>query len=291
MSKTDPIKLSTDTTRSNTFLNDDERLFEELKDTLLKEDREALQRLQDILDQPEKLSQKMSPVLEQRLASFKEAFPQEYKGIIEKIISEKLANSKEELLEAIYPIMGKLIKKYTALQFQLLQERIDQKLKFGIWHRIKTGFKSFFFGIKQDEIILSDLMEITIDNIFIIQKHSGLLIASTNTNPEHHDDLLAGMMTAIKSFAEDAFDRNGAELEVISYDHYQLLLESYYSYYFVVAINGNISSHQSAIIHEKMNNFAAKYLSREKVKNGQFSQPLSNHLKSYFITQTIPQKK
>ncbi len=267
-------------------MNEDE-LFEALKATLLKEDREALQRLQDILDQPEKLSQKMSPVLEERLATFKQAFPKEYKGIIEKIISEKLANSKEELLEAIYPIMGKLIKKYTALQFQLLQERIDQKLKFGIWHRIKTGFRSFFFGVKEDEMILNELMSSTIDNIFIIQKHSGLLIASTNNNPVHQDDLLAGMMTAIKSFAEDAFDKNGAELEVITYDNYQLLLESYYSYYFVVAVNGNISSHQSAVIHEKMNNFSAKYLSRDKVKSGQFSQALSINLKSYFFTNPI----
>ncbi len=291
MNKANPINIASNSTTPSVPLSDDDLLFEELKATLLKEDREALQHLQDILDQPEKLSQKMSPVLEERLASFKVAFPQEYKGIIEKIISEKLANSKEELLEAIYPIMGKLIKKYTTLQFQLLQERIDQKLKFGIWHRIKTGFRSFFYGVKQDEIILNDLMGSTIDNIFIIQKQSGLLIASTNNGPAHHDDLLAGMMTAIKGFAEDAFDRNGAELEVITYDNYQLLLESYYSYYFVVAVNGNISSYQAAILHEKMNNFAAKYLDRNIVKDGQFSQALSINLKSFFNTNPPKQQQ
>ncbi len=284
MTKTDHIEVPT-----SSILSEDDRLFEELKETLLKEDRQALQRLQDILDQPEKLSQKMSPVLEKRLMTFKEAFPQEYKSIIEKIISEKLANSKEELLEAIYPIMGKLIKKYITLQFQLLQERIDQQLKFGIWYRVKTKFSSFFFGVKQEEVILNDLMDATIDNIFIIQKHSGLLIASTNSNPQNEDDLLAGMMTAIKSFAEDAFDRNGAELEVISYNNYQLLLESYYSYYFVVAVSGKISSHQSALIHEKMNNFAAKYLNRNQVKSGQFSHALSINLKSFFIANPLPQ--
>jgi len=214
------------------------------------------------------------------------AFPNEYKSIIEKIISEKLANSKEELMEAIYPIIGKLIKKYTLLQFQLLREHVDQKLKFGLWKRIKTGFSSFFFGVKQDEMILKDLMDATIDNVFIIQKHSGLLIASTNNDPALHDDLLAGMMTAIKSFAEDAFDRNGAELEVITYDNYQLLLETYYSYYFVVAVNGNISSHQSANIHEKMNNFATSYLNRNKVKSGQFSAALSLNLKTFFFNPT-----
>lgn len=284
MTKTDHIEVPT-----SSILSEDDRLFEELKETLLKEDRQALQRLQDILDQPEKLSQKISPVLEKRLMTFKEAFPQEYKSIIEKIISEKLANSKEELLEAIYPIMGKLIKKYITLQFQLLQERIDQQLKFGIWYRVKTKFSSFFFGVKQEEVILNDLMDATIDNIFIIQKHSGLLIASTNSNPQNEDDLLAGMMTAIKSFAEDAFDRNGAELEVISYNNYQLLLESYYSYYFVVAVSGKISSHQSALIHEKMNNFAAKYLNRNQVKSGQFSHALSINLKSFFIANPLPQ--
>ena len=291
MNKADHTYLTSSTVTSESSLSEDERLFEELKETLLKEDREALRRLQDILDQPNKLSQKMSPVLEERLASFKVAFPKEYKQIIEKIIVEKLANSKEELLEAIYPIMGKLIKKYTALQFQLLQEKIDQKLKFGLWHRIKSRFNSFFYGVSQDDVILTNLLNSSIDNIFIIQKHSGLLIASTNTDPEAHDDLLAGMMTAIKSFAEDAFDKDGAELEVITYANHQLLLENYYSYYFVVAVSGNISSHQSAIIHEKMNNFAAKYLNRNEVKNGQFSHGLSINLKNYFITQPEPSNK
>lgn len=269
-------------------MSEDDRLFEELKDALLKEDRAALQRLQNILDEPEKLSEKVSPVLEQRLAIFKETFPQEYKSIIEKLISEKLANSKEELLEAIYPIMGKLIKKYTALQFELLRERIDQKMKFGIWHRIKNKFMVAFTGIDSDEIILSDLMDVSIENVFIIQKNSGLLIASTNDNPALHDDLIAGMMTAIKAFAEDAFDKNGAELEVITYDNYQLLLESYYSYYFVVAVVGSISSAQNASIHEKMNNFAFRYLSRDQVKDGQFSKSISIKLKGFFISNPIP---
>ncbi|HHB79903.1 MAG TPA: hypothetical protein ENK85_11780 [Saprospiraceae bacterium] len=274
--------------KTNTSISDDNRLFEELKETLLREDREALQRLQDILDQPEKLSHKMSPVLEKRLSLFKEAFPKEYKAIIEKIIAEKLANSKEELLEAIYPIMGKLIKKYISLQFQLLRESIDQKMKFSIWHKIKTKSKVFFTGVKSDEIILGDLIDSSIENVFIIQKHSGLLIASTNDDPTLHDDLIAGMMTAIKSFAEDAFDKNGAELEVISYDNYQLLLESYYSYYFVVAVTGNISSAQNAKIHEKMNTFARKNLNRNTVKTGQFSPSLSIKLKSFFLSNPLP---
>jgi len=79
MNKADHTYLTSSTVTSESSLSEDERLFEELKETLLKEDREALRRLQDILDQPNKLSQKMSPVLEERLASFKAAFPKEYK--------------------------------------------------------------------------------------------------------------------------------------------------------------------------------------------------------------------
>ncbi len=264
-------------------LSDDALLFEELKETLLHEDREALRELQNILNQPEKLSQKMSPVLEKRLEDFKEAFPNDYRAILEKIISEKLANSKEELLEAIYPIMGKLIKKYIALQFDLLRERMAMRNQNSIWYKTKTRIRAFFTGTKESDIILTDLMDVEIKNVFVIQKNSGLLIAAAINDAELHTDLVAGMMTAIKSFAEDAFDRKGAELEVITYDNYQLLLENYYSYYFVVALTGTISSHQDALIHEKMNNFAARHLNRKKVKDGQFSEAISKKLKDYFI--------
>ncbi len=261
---------------------DDADLFEELKEVLLKEDREALQRLQDILDEPNKLSVKVSPVMETRLKAFKEAFPNEYRRIIDQMIAEKLANSKEELLEAIYPIMGKLIKKYIALQFGLLKESIDQKMKFGFWQRLKSKSKSIITGVKSEDLALNDLHSVTIEKVFIIQKHSGLLIASSDHRSDQND-IIAGMMTAIKSFAEDAFDKQGRELEEINYGGYKLLLEAYYSYYFVVAVSGNISLHQNDLIHEKMSNFASRNLHRNQVKDGQFSLAISVKLADYFL--------
>ncbi len=257
-------------------------LFEELKEVLLKEDRAALQHLQDILEQPSKLSVKISPIMEARLLAFKDAFPAEYRRVIDQMISEKLANSKEELLEAIYPIMGRLIKKYIALQFGLLKESIDKKMEFGFWHRLKTKSRSIITGVKSEDLALNELQSVTIEKIFVIQKHSGLLIASSDYKSEQND-LIAGMMTAIKSFAEDAFDKQGRELEEINYGTYKLLLEAYYSYYFVVAVSGNISLKENAFIHEKMSNFAMANLNRNKVKDGQFSLAISVKLADYFL--------
>lgn len=261
--------------------SDDAQLFEELKAVLLAEDRKALQHLQDILDEPNKLSPKILPILEERLIVFKESFPKEYRAILERIISEKLANSKEELLEAIYPIVGKLIKKYIALQFDLLRENINNKTKFSFWGRVKTKSKSIMTGVSSEEIILDKLNKVTIENIFVIQKDSGLLIASAKNDPDN--DVIAGMMTAIKAFAEDAFHKSGADLEEINYGEYKLLLESYYSYYFVVAVSGLISMQQNIHIHEIMNTFAAQNLSRRNVKDGQYSIAISIKLKEAFI--------
>jgi hypothetical protein len=50
-----------------------------------------------------------------------------------------------------------------------------------------------------------------------------------------------------------------------------------------VAITGSISSHQNALIHGKMSNFATANLNRNNVKDGQFSLALSVKLADYFL--------
>ncbi len=263
------------------LLEEKARLFEELKDVLLREDRAAFRRLENILDNPDELKHKMSPVLEDRLQQLKVQFPEEYRSIVERMISEKLANSKEELLEAIYPIMGKLIKRYIAYQFELLREQIRRKTQWNWRNKLSRRIRALFTGVAEDEAILAEFQDYSIEDVFIIQKNSGLLIASANKDAD--DDIIAGMVTAIKAFAEDAFRRPNAELERINYDDLILLFEAFYSYYFVVVIKGNITAATHQTIHEKMNNFAARELTHGKVRDGQFSLALSIKLKSEFF--------
>ena len=64
------------------------------------------------------------------------------------------------------------------------------------------------------------------------------------------------MFTAIKSFAEDAFNLEKEDLEMIQYENYKIFLQNLPSYYFAVAMTGSISSTEKENLSNKLITFA-----------------------------------
>ena len=217
----------------------EKELLNQLREILLKEDRIAFEQLQVALDDPIWLSERVSPIIEERMKFLKETFPKEFQGIVDEIIEKKIKASQEEILDVIYPVVGKMIKKYIAHQIQMLKDTVDETIrntfsKKGILWRLR----SVFFGIKDSDSVLYDLKDHKIEEIYVIQRDSGLLFGSASTQNTIDKDAIAGMLTAIKSFVEDAFKRDSEDLEMIQYGTYKILLQNFYSYYIALAISG-----------------------------------------------------
>ena len=88
------------------------QLLEQLRRVLLSEDREALADIREILENEEQLSEKISPIIRQHLAFLKENFQEEYQEIIEEIVTKKLSESQDEIVNMIFPKLNTIIKKY-----------------------------------------------------------------------------------------------------------------------------------------------------------------------------------
>lgn len=239
----------------------DKELLNQLQNILLKEDRVAIERLQEAIDDPVLLSEKIQPIIEERLLFFKEAFPKEFKVTVDKMIEVKLKASQEEILDVIYPVMGKMIKKYVNHQIQMVKDSIDDSIKKtffsqGVLWRIKNSL----FGIKMSDQAIHDLKDYRIEEIYVIQRNSGLLFGSASTENTIDQDVIAGMLTAIKSFVEDAFKREREDLEMIQYGTYKILLQNFYSYYIAIAISGSMSSTEREDLASELLTFAEERL-------------------------------
>ena len=99
------------------------QLMSQLREILLKEDRSALMEVQRILDERDLLENRINPIIEDHLTYLKQNFPQEFKQVVNKQIEQKLKDSQQEIIDVIYPVLGKMITKYINLQFQLLCRR------------------------------------------------------------------------------------------------------------------------------------------------------------------------
>ncbi len=263
----------------------DEELLHQLQNILLKDDRVAIERLQETIDDPTLLSEKISPIIEERMMFFKEAFPKEFKATVDKMIEVKLKASQEEILDVIYPVMGKMIKKYVNHQIQMLKDSIDESIKKTFFSKgILWRIKNSLFGIKVSDQVIHDLKDYQIEEIYVIQRNSGLLFGSASTENTIDQDVIAGMLTAIKSFVEDAFKREREDLEMIQYGTYKILLQNFYSYYVAIAISGTMTSTEREDLANELLTFAEEHLNNMPPEpDGQIFKTISSALGQEFI--------
>ncbi len=220
--------------------------IEILKDILFTDDREFEERiskkveiLERTLNERKKLSRKVHPIIEHELEEFTKSIPQTLGPTITATLKEEIKNHKDEVVDALYPVLGKMVKKYVAQEMKLLSEKIDGQL--GFLKRWKRKIKSLFFGISEDQQLLDELSSAKIEQVLLIEKDSGILKAGFTKSKTIDEEMISGMFTAIKSFVEDAFNQRDQELESIEYENYQIHLQSFVTHYIAVVISGNYS--------------------------------------------------
>ena len=248
-----------------------------LKQILLKEDRGEVEDIKSIINNPEQLSKKVSPIIEEHLEYLKKNFPSEYNRTIEQIVERKLEHSQEELLQAISPVMGQMVRKYIQHQFQLLKDSLEQRIDDTLNKGPIGRLKMLFGGVKSkalSESIIAELDVPQIEEIYVIEHHSGILLGSASRQETIDLDVIAGMLTAIKSFVEDAFKRGEQQLEMIQYANFSIIMVNFHSYYIAAAVAGSMSKSECIRIEEDLEKFAAEELNINLHK----SDGSSNHL-------------
>ena len=212
-----------------------------------------------MLDDEDQLSELVAPVVDRKITQLKQKFPREFQLAVNQIVEKKMQESQEELLDLIYPVLGKMIKKYIVHQFEELKENIDRQINsiFTI-KGLRIKLKSIFYGIDDSALLLSKLDKPEIEEIHIIERDSGILYGSVTLRPTIDRDVVAGMLTAIKSFVEDAFQRDKEDLEMIEYGTYKIFIQNFRSYYFCVAMSGSLSATQKEKLSTAILDFAEK---------------------------------
>ncbi len=232
-------------------------LLEQLKTILLKQDRREIDSIKHILNDRSELQKKIDPIFNDRMEDLKTRFPEEFGALVNQLIEVKLEESKEQLLNLIYPVLGQMIRKYVSHQFQLLKERIDDRVQNTFSSKgIISQLKSKLFGIQAGDMVLSDLDVPLIQEVYVIQRNSGLLVGSYSKNNTMDKDMIAGMLTAIKSFVEDAFQQEKQELDLIQYGSYKIWIQNFYGYYIAVALSGSLSAKETDELNEHIIEFA-----------------------------------
>lgn len=244
---------------------DEKDKLEILKDILFADEHEFEQRisarievLEQTLNERNKLSERVDPIIEQQIDEFKASIPTTLGPVITATLKEEIKNSKDEVVDAIYPILGKMVKKYVAQEIKLLSEKIDDQL--GFLKRWKRKFRSFVTGVNEEGLMLGDLAATKIEQVLLIEKDSGILKASYAKSQTMDEEMVSGMLTAIKSFVEDAFNQKNQNLELIEYELYHIHIQSFATHYVAVVISGNYITRSKNALQDIIFDFYNSYM-------------------------------
>ena len=165
-----------------------------------------------------------------------EAIPQTLGPEMGKAIKAQIESEKDAMVDALYPVIGSTISKYMVEVVQEINRKIESTLS---PEGVKRKLRARMQGVSEAELIFKESIGYRVRAIFLIAKDSGLVIQEIQIAGEQQLDseMLGGMLTAIRSFANDCIV-SGSELDSIDYGDWQIPIEVAGYCYLAVIVAG-----------------------------------------------------
>lgn len=183
-----------------------------------------------------------------------------------KAIKNQIELERDAMVDALYPVIGSTIAKYMGEVVNTINEKVENALSIeGVKRKIRAKFQ----GVSEAELILQEAIPYEVQAMFLIHKASGLIIRELQPDLAHQleSDLLAGMLTAIQSFANDLISESSG-LDEIDYGEYKIVLEVAGYCYLAVVVKGEPSKQFRQKIRKALSNVVLKHSNVIEVYNG-----------------------
>ncbi|WP_413166999.1 BON domain-containing protein [Capilliphycus salinus ALCB114379] len=158
-----------------------------------------------------------------------------------KAIKEQVTLERDAMVDALYPVIGSTITRYLAEAIREINDKVSNALSVeGINRKIRARVQ----GVSEAELILQEVMKCTVQAVFLIHKTSGLIISEVQQLGEARleSEMLAGMLTAIRSFVNDCIVQGDEikEINEIEYGDSRIVIEVAGYCYLAVIVQGEI---------------------------------------------------
>jgi outer membrane protein OmpA-like peptidoglycan-associated protein len=171
-------------------------------------------------------------------------------------IKYELKNSQDEMVDALYPITGRLVKQYvTAAVNDMMIKINDDMAKKMPGARLVMRLRSLTRGVSMGAIALADAQKLTLDEVFLVRRGTGELVAhwdrlapsiatsgsmaGRSTAPKsNRGALVPSYLSAMTAFAEEAFDANTASLRTLDMGDARIFVRSSPAYLLAAKCDG-----------------------------------------------------
>ena len=205
----------------------------ELRKAILGLDNQDLQRLSNLVKDPELFSEEISQLLPFSIKKLYERGDIDLgtlRQLIEQVLTQSVKDNPRNLTNILFPIMMPAIRKAVAEDIKRMMESLNTSLEYGFSpKRIGWRFQALFSGKKYAEIVLSHAYVYKVNQVFLIHKATGLLLHQVfdeELKQTSDADMVSSMLSAIKDFVQDSFKRDGDEqLDTIAVGNFNIWIE------------------------------------------------------------------
>lgn len=180
--------------------------------------------------------------------------------LIVKTIKFELKNSQNEMVDALYPITGKLVKQYVRAAMNDLMADINRRLGGGRLSELETRAKAQ--GVSVAELVFAETQALKVDELFLVRRGSGELVAhwerqedgeEAGASPQgsNRDVLIAGYLSGITAFSEEAFDDKKGSLRSLDLDGERIFVRASPAYLLAARVSGSAPAAVEQIIDDE----------------------------------------
>lgn len=180
-------------------------------------DEQAKLRLK--IEDKESFTAAMEPViantLERKIASSGPEMAEVIAPLMAPAIKNQIHESRDEMVEALHPIIGQTVKRAVAEAMRKLIKQINQRLDraFNLQGTLRR-MKAKLTGVPEPLAVLQQVLPFSVDNLFLIARKTGLLMAhvaaDTKTEADAKAQMVSSMLIALQDFMKEALGAEGS---------------------------------------------------------------------------------
>jgi len=194
---------------------------------------------------PEEMAEALGPVMAGALRvqerRSRDELVEAVAPVLGEAIEEQIRESRHSLVEALYPIIGEVALRYISEFFREFQRNIDARLKstFGPGQFLRQ-VRARLRGVSDADLVVRDALPFRVREMFLIESGTGLLLARAGSDAAVDSDLISGMLTAVRDFMHDSFERQEGHSAVdeVQYGEQRIIVQDGRLCYLAVVING-----------------------------------------------------
>ena len=208
--------------------------------------------------------------------------------LIVKTVKTEIHNSTDDLVEALYPATGRMVKAYVASAIKDLINEINRKLSA---NPFMLRLNSLLTGRSVGELALADSQRLKVEDVFLIRRATGELVARwpQGEGRSNLDHVMGGVLTSINEFTSQAFKAEGSALRQIDLGDARVYLRVSPAYLLAAKCSGTAPAGAEQAFDEEFLNLVDRHdaalnadtqSGAEAAKTAPLLQELASHLET-----------